>query len=178
MVNSHEWLTTILNKLFEPEERRIDSRIRTLTEQNSFRKGRNLLGFMHLGQVYIPKENKLSLRAYKRNVGNGSTNPVPPLDFSLMQEASSFITDLRKIELDKAQIKQVLFKLIVNANDVQELRDSLPECLVALIPNQFRGLARKRIDPCFFIRSDHRAVREYERLLPKIEMYAMTRLLY
>lgn len=172
--NSYQWLDAIMKRLFEPEGRRIDNQIKQLVEKNSLLKNTFLLGFIHLGEVYLPKENEPLYRATARNL-RGKT--VQPLAIQLIQEASTFLSDIRSLELDKAQIKQVLFKQIINANSIQEIRDSLPECIASMMP-EFKGLTRQYNDPTMWIRSDHRAVKEFNRMLPKMEMYAMTRLIY
>jgi hypothetical protein len=174
MVNAHQWLDAIMKRLFEPEARRIDNHIKKLTEKNIALKGGLLLGFIHLGEVYLPKENEPLYKATSHSLRGKS---VQPLAFELIQEASDFISDIKKLNLDKAQIKQVLFHQIINACNLQEIRDALPECIVPLMP-ELKGLNRQLTDPTYWIRSDPRAVKEFNRMLPKIEFYAMTRMIY
>ena len=95
----------------------------------------------------------------------------------MLTEASEFLSDVKKVELDKEQIKQVLFKLLYQANTLQEIRDSLPECLVPLVP-EIAKLSRQTDDPTWFIRNDERALKQYKKMLPKIEMYAVSRMIY
>lgn len=174
MNNSHEWINVIMSRLFEPEQRRVDRMVEQLTDRNSAIKGIHTMGFMHLGVVYIAKQHE---QMYKMTAKNLKGMTTPPLAFELLADVGKFIADVTKLELDKAQIKQVLFKLVSNTNNKQELRDSLPECIIAFMP-ELKDLDRMMEDCTVFIRSDWRAVRDYERMLPKIEMYAVTRLIY
>lgn len=174
MNNSHEWIRVIMNRLFEPEQRRVDRMVEQLTERNSAIKRVHTMGFMHLGVIYVAKQHE---QMYKMTATNLKGSVTPPLAFELLSDVSKFIADLNKLELDKAQIKQVLFKLVSNTNTKQELRDSLPECIIAFMP-ELKDLNRQMEDCTTFIRSDWRGVRDYERMLPKIEMYAVSRLIY
>lgn len=174
MTNTHEWLEIILDELFKPEMRRIDGIIQRLTEKNSVLKNHRFLGFMHLGEVFIPEVNKRVYTTIPRNLKSRTT---PALDFTMVAEVSEFIADHNKLSLDRTQIKQVLFRLIHQVNNKQELRDALPECIVSLIPT-LASMSRQMADPTYLIKSDYRSVKDYERMLPKIEMYAMTRLIY
>lgn len=102
---------------------------------------------------------------------------MPTLAFELLTEANEFLNDVKKVELDKEQIKQVLFKLLYPTTTLQEIRDALPDCLVPLAPD-ISKLSRQTDDPTWFIRNDERALKQYRKILPKIEMYAMSRLIY
>ena len=178
MNNSYQWLDIILEKLFAPEERRIEKMVANLNAQNGKLKNKQLLGFMHLGELYVPEDCKQLFRVQHGRRNNGSMNePVPTLDLRLSAEASQFTSDVNKVKADKDRIKQVLYKLIHQANSKQELRDALPECVVELIP-ELKAMDRFIQDPAFMIRSDWRAVKEYQKTLPKIEFYAMTALIY
>lgn len=171
MLNSHEWIDKISDALFAPEERRINLMIEELNQKNSAIKRKQLHGFMHLGERYVPESCKLQVTANRQQ-----RIPMPTLAFELGDEASVFISDVKKIKLDKSQIRQVLFKLLHQVNSLQELRDALPEALVPLVP-EIAQLSRCS-ETINLIRNDWRALRDYEKILPKIEMYAMTRLIY
>lgn len=171
MQNSHEWIKAIIERLFQPEDRRINMMIEELNNRNSAIKGKQLFGFRHLGDVYIPESCRQQVAALRKQ------QVLPSLAFELMNEASDVLVDVKKVNLDKDQIKQILFKLLYSATTLQDIRDALPECLVPLVP-EIAKLSRYNDDPTWFIRNDHRALRQYEKILPKIELYAMTRMIY
>lgn len=170
MLNSHQWIEAISQRLFAAEDRRINLMVEELNRKNSEIKKKVLFGFMHLGQRYVPEQYRVHNAALKRQ-------PMPTLAFELLAEANSFTTDIKKVQLDKDQIRQVLFKLLYPATTLQEIRDSLPECLVPLVPELSR-MGRQNDDPTWFIRDDERAMKQYRKILPKIEMYAMSRMIY
>lgn len=170
--NTSQWLDHIIKILFGPETRRIDKIITTLVNRNSALKGGETYGFMFLGNVHVPSANK---DIFRMAYGRGSNKQIPTLSFELNSEVSAYISDLHKVEADEAQIRQVIFKLIYQANSTQEIRDALPECVARLV---FKDIPRFIQDPTWLIRNDPRGIREYERMLPKIEMYAMTQLMY
>ena len=173
--NSYQILDKIITILFEPEARRIDKLVSRLNELNHRAKGKPCYGFMHMGEVYVPSEHIDSFRAVHGR--RGASQAVPTLAITLMDEARDFLAEVNKVKSDKDLIRQVLFKLIFQAGSKQEIRDALPECIVQLLP-ELKNYNRQQNDPAYLIRSDWRAVRDYEKALPKIELYAMTRLLY
>lgn len=172
MINSHEWIDAITARLFAAEHRRINSMIEELNRKNSEFKKKVLYGFIHMGERYIPESCRAQFAANRRQ-----QIALPTLAFELLPEASAFVSDINKIKLDKDQIKQVLFKLMYQANTLQELRDTVPEVIVPLVP-ELAGISREMRDPTYLIKSDWRAVRDYEKVIPKIELYAMAALIY
>ena len=170
MWNSHQWIDAIMARLFAPEDRRIGKLVASLNQQNSELKGKPLHGFMHMGKRYIAPEYMNMQKALARQ-------PLPTLAFTLLNQANDFDSEVKKLALDRDQIKQVLFQLIHQVNDLQELRDALPECLVHLVP-EVKDLKRKINDPTWLIRSNKFAMKAYEKTLPKIEMYSVMGMMY
>lgn len=153
--------------LFEAETRRLDTTVKQLDQSNREIKGNSLHGFIHGGEIYRP--SNAPVRATR-------TSDYPTLAFTLCNDAEAFVNDSKTLKADRKLIEQILFKLLYQCNDIQEVRDSLPECLVQLVP----GLAKmpRKCTEGFIIRHDPRAHRQYLAVLPKIEFYAMTRLIY
>ena len=172
MLNSHEWIDRITVRLFAAEGRRINTMIEELNRKNSEIKRKVLHGFVHMGERYIPE----SYRS-QASINRQQKITLPTLAFELLPEVSTFMADLNKIKVDQDQIKQTLFKLIYQANNLQELRDALPDVIVPLLP-ELVGINRCIQDSTYLIKSDWRAIRDYEKVLPKIELYAMAHLIY
>lgn len=170
MQNAHQCVDAIMTRLFAPEDRRIAKLVTNLNQQNSELKGKPLHGFMHMGKRYIAPEYMNMQRALARQ-------PLPTLAFALLNVANDFDHEVKKLALDKDQIKQVLFQLIHQVMDLQELRDALPECLVPLVP-EVKDLKRKINDPTWLIRNNRFAMKAYEKTLPKIEMYSVMGMMY
>ena len=174
MNNSYQWIDAIIAALFTAEKRRLDRSILEITRRNNEIKGGNHPGFMHRGVKHIAAQN------YPQYVANRSVHKMlPSVAFELMSEVSTFTIDKDKVDGDEAQIRQLLFKLLVNCNDLQDIRNSLPDCIVNILKEpKLRALKRTLVDPCYHIRSDYRAMKMYEKLLPKIEMYSVAQMLY
>lgn len=162
-----QWIDVLLNVLFAAEDRRLDKRIFELTERNSQLKKETCYGFMYQGERYVPKAYLGHLKAVRR---------ISSLHFELNNELLSFIMDSNKVKQDKVHIKQLLTLLLSQCKDVQEARDSIPDCLANL--TELRTTPRKCQDPTFLIRNNKHFLAEYERTLPKIQFYTATQLLY
>ena len=90
MKNAHEWIDAICNRLFQAENRRINQIVEDLNKKNSEIKKKQLFGFVHLGEKYIPESCKAQAIALRKQ-------PMPSLAFELINEACSFTTDIKKV---------------------------------------------------------------------------------
>jgi len=170
MEHMHAWLDHIVGQLFAADDRRIKERIQALNDANSRIRKTQLFGFMHRGKRFIdPRfEGQTSVLA---------KTPVPTLALQLNDELKSFDLDRDRVEIDRAKIRQALLPLLVNCNSLQDLRDTLPECIIHMVP-QLVPLKRQRTDNASFIRSDKYAMKAYEKALPLIEAYSVSNLIY
>jgi hypothetical protein len=159
-------IEAIETALFAAEHRRLDRTIEVLTQQNNEIIKTHRMGFVYQGTWYKPTKNQ-----------NVPSSERPMLDMSLNPQMELHLKDVAIIQGDKNLIKQVLFSLIHQANDLQELRDSVPDCIADITPNVER-LPRQMEDVTWLIRNNARALRQFHKVLPKIEMYSATRLLY
>lgn len=94
----------------------------------------------------------------------------------LTAEMENFLKDKSAVDNDRAYTKQTLVNLLDGCDTLQDVRDTLPECLVCTLP-QLRGLDRKR-EPACTIQSNPRALRHYVKILPVMEAYAAARLVF
>lgn len=168
---SYPLIEQIKRGLFEPEKRRHTRMIDQLVEQHSEILNDDLQGFIFNGENYIHTDARIRHRSYRM------------LAWSLVGDMETFLKDKRQVELDKDQIGQMLLKLqrhVMNAGtgsefELQEQRDALPDCLLRFAPQLQKFERRYNIN--FFLRSD-RDRRQFEKILPKIEMYSVTGLIY
>ena len=80
------------------------------------------------------------------------------------------------LERDEKEIRQILFKLLDHCISKQNIRDSLPEPVVQLFPDI---ACMPRIVPvAHYMDKDKLTRNEFDRLLPKIEAYAISKLFY
>lgn len=168
MQNAHEWVDMIIANLFQPDTKRLGRVVSQLNEENSQRIGIQHFGFMHHGKKYIDPKYESQSKVLGKY-------PVPTLGLHLQDKLTQFDADMAQIENDKARIKQALAPLLINCTNVQDIRDSLPECLIHLIP-QISHLSRTKEDNTVFIRSDAFAMRAYEKALPLIQAYSVAAL--
>lgn len=153
----------ITSKLFEHEIVRLNNLILKLHNKNQELHGPHD-AYTYEGYVY----------RYNDLRGNLKTKF---LDYQLHSEMDLFLKDNKLISDDKQEISQILMKLLESCNFYQDYRDALPECIIDTLPNEMRNLSRI-MPEAYTIASDNRATRQYEKVLPKIQMYSAMRLIY
>lgn len=162
-------LAKIDETLFVAEERRLKAAIDTLVISNNEVQGQALMGFFYNGDYYI--HSKASF-----HVSPGIYTPKPTLHMSLNDQMQAHIKDRVAVKLDRDQIRQILHKLLDVCLHTEHVRDALPECLVSLVPDLAR-MPRKLPQERFLL-GDARLKRQFLMLLPKMELYAVSRFLY
>uniref|UniRef100_A0AB39ACL1 Uncharacterized protein n=1 Tax=Erwinia phage Fifi051 TaxID=3238787 RepID=A0AB39ACL1_9CAUD len=153
----------LMAAMFEAERRRLQANIDRLVDQHREITGSSPTGFMYNGVLFRHSKTKTIER-------------LPMLAWSLNDEMNRHLKDEAQIMLDCQQISQIIFKLLSRATCDQEARDLLPDCVVSLIP-KFSQLRRSRsVEEA--IEDDPRLVRQYQKMLPKIQIYVVSRLMY
>jgi len=167
MATTHiqEVISMLSKHLFEAEYRRLDQEIIRLDAVNREMLKLQYKGFVYNGKVYIPKDATVILKG-----------PKPALAYELTDQMNQFLKDLYTINFDKKMIEQVLYTLLYQCPNSQSIRDSLPECMVSLVP-EFSNYRRLR-PTAYIIKDDERAMNQFTKALPKIEFYSATQLLY
>ena len=159
---AHSIISNIIQVLFSAEERRFQKEIDRLHDQNLEVSRANLDGFMFQG------------RFYRHSNSAAGTGHRRTLHLDLWPNMQAHLRDREKVELDKQQIKQVLFRLIDPCSCLQHIRDAIPDCIADTLPESIRSLDRMG-NPDFKTLRD---LRQYNQTLPKIEFYSAARLLY
>lgn len=157
-------ITAFLDALFKSEANRIEQSIERLDRENRDIRGSADWGFMWQGQRFVPKTSP-----YK-------VIKVPALHFDLRKSGDFLLKDIKQVDDDKQMISQIMHLLIIDCEDEQDLRDALPESLVEL-SSKLQTLPRTR-EAGYTIRSNERSVRQFQKMLDKIDFYAATRLMY
>jgi hypothetical protein len=163
--SNHKIIDGIMKILFDPEDRRFQAWTDQLCKKHAAAVRQAEHGFMYQGEYFRP---------------SALQGPMPlgliPLNHELHDQADQFLKDKKAIDLDRHLIKQSLFKLFFPCDDLQGMRDSLPEYLVPIVP-EFEGLSRQQPE-LWSILENERALRQYREIEPKIEMYVAVRLVY
>lgn len=156
--------------LFQAEVRRLGAWKDKLIKLNNEAKNKQLAGFLYKGKWYQTS-----------GLPNGRYEKVP-LTFTLGPEMEKYLADENHIKLERQVIGQLLSRLLSPCTTYQDMRDALPDCLAECVPS-IRQLSRTReeawpLRDVIEAASYERSLRQYEKLKPKIEMYAATRLIY
>jgi hypothetical protein len=159
----HKVIDHIVDVLFAAEHRRLAHAVDDLCKANNEAYGEHFDGFHYQGQFYRPQGLKGQL---KRKVLHLSLHPR--MDLHLQDEAS--------VKLDEQMIRQTLFQLLDPCRSEQDMRDALPNCLTDTLGESAKLLRQN--DEAFTIRDNERAMKQYKRVLPKLELYSAARLLY
>ncbi len=107
------------------------------------------------------------------------TGPIPKrasLHISLAPQMDQLLRDKKIIDDEKSFVRQAIVQLLDPCTDLQDIRDALPDCLVSCIPALSASFERTR-PPAFTIKDNPRALRQYEKMLPNIQVYSATRLI-
>ena len=155
----------LLSELFVAEKRRLDKTVADLIRQNNEVLGVQAAGFLYYGEYYTAQGFQTTQAANK-----------VILDESLTEKIEWHIKDAKTVADDERLIGQIIFKLADPCETLQDMRDSLPDCLATMIP-ALANLPRHN-EQGWSLRQDIRASRQFENILPKIEMYSAARLLY
>lgn len=164
MRNSYECIRVIEQSLFSAEERRLQKFEEDMLIKNREVKNQKMDGFSFAGKVFRPA-----------NFTRGRPT-ILSLDDTLYSEMELHIQDKDEVETDKRRIKMILFKLLEPCKFMDDVRDTLPECLVDTI-SELQHLSRTR-EPAYTIKDDPRSVKEYNDILPRMQFYSMARLMY
>lgn len=165
MLNTYQVVNAITACLFQAEDRRLQKWLNEIVTAN-YRENRlsQPVGFIYGGAYYRPDwqgAGKFQKRA---------------LHSSLWDQMDAWIKDKTVITDDRQMISQSLFSLIETCDTDQGIRDALPECLVSCI-EPYRTMKRDQ-EEAWTLKRSERQYRQYQKLLPKIEMYAVSMLIY
>lgn len=162
-------LAKIDETLFVAEQRRLRAALDALVVANNEVQGQSLMGFFYNGDYHFHSKMLPNIRAT-----SGSVKPT--LHMSLNDQMQAHLKDKKDVKLDRDQIRQILYKILDSCICLERVRDALPECLVSLVPDLV-GMPRK-LPQEHFLLGDARLKRQFLLLLPKMEMYAVSRFLY
>lgn len=148
----------IVEKLFQPEERRHRRICEDFLKRNNEIIGENRDGFRYMGKAFLAAYN------------------AAPLATELVTDFAKHLAQRNQIQKDQQYIKQVLVNLLKPCMKKIEVRDALPECLVSFF-QEFQGIARTR-EHGWTLKDKPVLYRQYRNIVPKIEMYYATSLIY
>lgn len=155
----------LLKELFIAERRRLDKNVGDLIRQNNEVKQTQAAGFLYYGEYY-------TATGFQNMTASGKVT----LHDDLEDKIKWHLEDAKTVAEDERLIGQIVFKLTDPCETLQDMRDSLPECLATMIPALAKMPRHNEVG--WSIRQDTRASKQFDKMLPKIEMYSAARLLY
>lgn len=164
--NAHDIIKRVMINLFSAEERRLEAGVQTLIAANAeFFPQKPHDGFTYNGKPYdlagLPKGGKRTRVSLHQN---------------MVEQMEAHLQDHEKVWTERYFISQMLFQLLKGCNDLQDIRDALPNCITDTL-EELKGLTRRKI-PAYTLKPDPRLYRQYEKLLPRIEFYATMKMFY
>lgn len=159
----------IVKHLFLAELVRLDGVLNGIIDKNDRINGVDVsAGFLHQGEFY-QRSNASRPPTYGERL---TLNPElwPAMDKYL--KASS------RLIMEVHLVNQTVYRLVRGCMSYQDVRDALPECLVAQDQTgQYKGLPRTR-EAAWTLAGDAMAIKQYEKILPSIEYYAASHLIF
>lgn len=154
----------LVEKLFEAERRRLKKIVSSIVKENNEIWGVPNDGFLFAGRFYTEKD-----------ISHRGASKIS-LHSALEKKMTEYHKDENEIANDGAMFQQNLFKAFEKSLNTQMLRDTLPDCISDFIPEL---KAYQRINPIgYSLEPIGRDYRQFLKVVPKIEFYAATRLLY
>ena len=158
----------ILHQLLAGEIRRLDQVKADLVERNNafLPQDKWQVGFLVKGVFFKPS-----------NTGNNWSQSTRVLEDPLVDEGNTLYADNKELSDDRQSIKQVLVQTLWDCETEQDIRDALPDCLNDLLPPMVSRLPRTR-PMAFTIQDNPRAMKYFNKVLPRIEYYCAMRLIF
>lgn len=157
--------SAIIAHLEKSENKRLQAYIDQLVTQNCQLMNTPVLGFLYEGLPYrhsTAAKGKMTLRA---------AHP------EIHAKLEDFLASCADTTSNMQFIKQALATLCRPVITQQDLRDALPECLLFVLDEAGQKLERTRPE-AWTIQDNPRALKQYLKILPKIQFYTAARLIY
>lgn len=163
----YSFIDTASKRLFEAEKRRLETILVDINRDNKRLTKTQFDGFLYQGRYHRPSTGTLTVT----NVGR------TPLHESLHERMASFLRDKAQIIQDEQLLRQMLFLLLAPCQSDEQIRNTLPECLMDCVPELAQRYPRTD-EPGCSIRHLPRESRTFQQLLPKLEAYSAAKLLF
>lgn len=154
----------LIEKLFEPDKRRLAKTLAELVLQNKHLTGTLVDGFRYNGMWFF-------------SCNAGKLGKLSIVADTLEVEVDRYLQDKKLVDQDQDLIKQVLVRLLFDCKTEEHCRNALPECLIPLVAPRLNAYPRND-EPGYTLRDDQRSYRQFLKALPKMEMYSALGLFY
>lgn len=161
--DAHKIIDHVVKVLFAADSRRLTAWIDRLCDRNQEVTRRPTQGFLYGGELY------------RRSTIVGDIAERRCIDPVLFVEIDEYLADKKKLERDKQQIRQGMMMVMEPCKTLEEIRDALPECLVDCIP-ELKAIERDK--PAAYTLQDERSIRQFNKILPLMQIYSTARLVF
>lgn len=163
-----ENIQAIVKRLMEADLKELDRQISVINGKNKNLSERKIDGFLYAGRYFQPTTGNLMIA--------GPKEAKSALHARLHQEMEDWLQQEQEVLANQRMISQTISVLLNPCKTLQDMRDALPECVVNGVP-ELAKLSRQN-DAAYTIQNNPRALRQYEKILPQIEIYSVSKLLY
>jgi hypothetical protein len=161
-------ISFLTSRLFAAEGRRLESDLQRINTLNKSAMQVVVDGFLFMGRFYRPTTGTVLV--------GGKDTPKTSLAFSLHDEMEEHMKDIASIAEEKKLIEQTLSALLNSCHSDAMVRNALPECLVNCL--SYLSAHSRTKEAAYTIQDNPRALRQYLKILPKMEIYSVTQMLY
>lgn len=160
----------INDHLFAKEIQRINNLADILVTKNNELKQQDFHGFMLANNTFYHSRSKnLPIRNRTKTT----------LHIKLINESNKFQSEITQLGNEKRRIYQTIIQLLQGVENIEQLRDALPDCLhpflFQLYPDYVTILSQPRQHPDGYLllqnNSSDRQYRQYQKMLPIIHSY-------
>lgn len=160
-----------IEALFEAEVRRLTGIKDKLVEDNNKLNDADHICFVFNGDYFV--HSRMSFNpGYAPSISSSTAS----LHLSLTDRMRDYLADKLTVDSDRCQIAQILYRLLRTLDSLQQYRNAIPECIASLVPSL--SSLQRTVPQLVYFNGDERLIRQYNNLLPKIEMYSVTRFIY
>lgn len=159
----------IVKHLFLAELARLDGVLNSLIEKNDRIHGIDMsAGFMHQGEYYQRTNATRQPTAGEKLMLNPELWPA----------MEKYLKACSRLIMEVHLINQAVYRLVRGCMTLQDVRDALPECLIVQDQSgNYKELPRTR-NAAWTLAGDAMALNQYGKILPSIEYYAASHLIF
>lgn len=131
-------LDIVVNSIFSAERERLEKILLGLLLENTTLTNKPLDGFIYAGSMILPYDRKSYPNNYKLELGF--------IDKTLVTKLQDVIKEHKKLNDEMIRVKQALSIVMGSASNFEDIRNSLPDCIVNQL-TVLNGIPRTKPEP-------------------------------
>lgn len=158
----------IIERLFRSEIDRLNKISESIIIKNHILTSNGYFFYQDVYYISETAHRTIKKHAGKKHAGRLANSLIPTME--------SYLKDKRKVDYDIGRVTQAISMVLLLCKNLQDMRDTLPNCMVDLIP-EISQLPRTR-EEGFNLLDVPRKYKQYMKIKPLIEFYSTVRLFY